>query len=187
MSKVLVIGAGGVGSVAVHKMAMNPDIFTNILLASRTKSKCDTIAASVKERTGVDVSTYEIDAEEVPAMVNLTLHTGRQFIGLLALFSETMGYLGLNKVYDQITEISIHDQWERSVFNSLQQRMKTVVGQLIVQISIADMQTCAEYFGKQDKKFKIKRYQQMYQQVFSETSNSLMPLIALVNELEHLL
>ncbi|WP_397577735.1 saccharopine dehydrogenase NADP-binding domain-containing protein, partial [Sphingorhabdus sp.] len=38
MSKVLVIGAGGVGSVAVHKMAMNQDIFSHISLASRTKS-----------------------------------------------------------------------------------------------------------------------------------------------------
>ena len=71
MSKVLVIGAGGVSSVCVHKMAMNPDVFSQIHLASRTKSKCDAIAASVKKRTGQEVSTYEIDAEEVPAMVNL--------------------------------------------------------------------------------------------------------------------
>jgi saccharopine dehydrogenase (NAD+, L-lysine-forming) len=71
MSRVLVIGAGGVSSVAVHKMAMNAEIFSDIHLASRTKSKCDAIAASVKARTGVDVRTYEIDAEEVPAMVNL--------------------------------------------------------------------------------------------------------------------
>jgi saccharopine dehydrogenase (NAD+, L-lysine-forming) len=71
MSKVLVIGAGGVGSVAVHKMAMNSDIFSHISLASRTKSKCDAIAASVKERTGVAIDTYEIDAEEVPALVRL--------------------------------------------------------------------------------------------------------------------
>ncbi|MCX8498252.1 MAG: saccharopine dehydrogenase NADP-binding domain-containing protein, partial [Caulobacteraceae bacterium] len=48
MSKVLVIGAGGVGSVAVHKMAMSAEIFSHITLASRTKSKCDDIAASVK-------------------------------------------------------------------------------------------------------------------------------------------
>ena len=68
---VLVIGAGGVSSVCVHKMAFNPDIFPEIHLASRTKSKCDAIAASVKERCGRDIATYEIDAEEVPAMVNL--------------------------------------------------------------------------------------------------------------------
>jgi saccharopine dehydrogenase (NAD+, L-lysine-forming) len=71
LAKVLVIGAGGVSSVAVHKMAMNPDIFSEIHLASRTKAKCDAIAASVKARTGQDVATYEIDAEEVPALVNL--------------------------------------------------------------------------------------------------------------------
>lgn len=55
MSTVLVIGAGGVSSVAVHKMAFNKGIFSDIHLASRTKHKCDAIAASVKERAGVDV------------------------------------------------------------------------------------------------------------------------------------
>jgi saccharopine dehydrogenase (NAD+, L-lysine-forming) len=85
MSKVLVIGAGGVSSVCVHKMAMNPDVFSQIHLASRTKSKCDAIAASVKERTGQEVSTYEIDAEEVPAMVNLIRKLGPSLVVNLAL------------------------------------------------------------------------------------------------------
>ena len=60
MSKVLVIGAGGVGSVAVHKMAMNADIFSDVHLASRTKSKCDAIAESVRQRTGEAVSRREL-------------------------------------------------------------------------------------------------------------------------------
>jgi len=85
MSTVLVIGAGGVSSVAVHKMAMNPDIFSTIHLASRTKAKCDAIAASVKQRTGVDVATYEIDAEEVPALVNLIRRTAPRLVVNLAL------------------------------------------------------------------------------------------------------
>ena len=71
MSTVLVIGAGGVGSVAVHKMAMNSRIFSSIHLASRTKAKCDAIADSVKQRTGVDVATYALDAEDVPATIAL--------------------------------------------------------------------------------------------------------------------
>ncbi|MCX7864686.1 MAG: saccharopine dehydrogenase family protein [Novosphingobium sp.] len=71
MNKVLVIGAGGVGSVAVHKMAMNPDIFGEIHLASRTIAKCDAIAASVKARTGVEVPTYALDAEEIAELVRL--------------------------------------------------------------------------------------------------------------------
>lgn len=71
MAKVLVIGAGGVGSVAVHKMAMNADIFTEITLASRTVSKCEAIAASVKQRTGVTVATYALDADDVEATTAL--------------------------------------------------------------------------------------------------------------------
>ncbi|HEU4820823.1 MAG TPA: saccharopine dehydrogenase NADP-binding domain-containing protein, partial [Qipengyuania sp.] len=85
MSTVLVIGAGGVSSVCVHKMAMNADIFADIHLASRTKSKCDAIAASVKQRTGQDVATYEIDAEEVPAMVNLIKRVQPSLVVNLAL------------------------------------------------------------------------------------------------------
>jgi saccharopine dehydrogenase (NAD+, L-lysine-forming) len=85
MSKVLVIGAGGVGSVAVHKMAMNPQIFSNIHLASRTKSKCDAIAESVRQRTGVDVVTYAIDAEDVPALTALIEQVGPELVVNLAL------------------------------------------------------------------------------------------------------
>lgn len=85
MSTILVIGAGGVSSVAVHKMAMNADIFSDIHLASRTKSKCDSIAASVKQRTGQNVETYEIDAEEVPAMVNLIRKVQPSLVVNLAL------------------------------------------------------------------------------------------------------
>ncbi|WP_319778774.1 saccharopine dehydrogenase family protein [Maridesulfovibrio sp.] len=71
MSKVLIIGAGGVGSVTVHKCAMLPEAFTEIHLASRTLSKCEAIARSVKERTGVDVPTYQVDADNVRETVEL--------------------------------------------------------------------------------------------------------------------
>lgn len=83
--KVLVVGAGGVSSVAVHKMAMNPEIFGDIHLASRTKSKCDGIAASVKERVGVDVATYALDAMDVSATVALIRQTGAEIVVNLAL------------------------------------------------------------------------------------------------------
>lgn len=85
MSKVLVIGAGGVGSVAVHKMAMNADIFSDVHLASRTKFKCDAIAESVKARTGQTVSTYAIDAEDVPALTELIKQIGPKLVVNLAL------------------------------------------------------------------------------------------------------
>lgn len=85
MGKTLVIGAGGVGSVAVHKMAMNKDIFTEITLASRRKFKCDDIAKSVKERTGVDIKTAEIDAMDVDATAELIKSTGAELVVNLAL------------------------------------------------------------------------------------------------------
>ena len=85
MAKVLVIGAGGVSSVCVHKMAMNAEIFSEIHLASRTLSKCDAIAASVKERTGVDVATYAIDAEDVPALTALIERIAPKLVVNLAL------------------------------------------------------------------------------------------------------
>ncbi len=71
MGKLLIIGAGGVGTVVVHKVAQNADVFTDILLASRTQSKCDIIAADVKNRYGVEVKTAQVDADNVPELVAL--------------------------------------------------------------------------------------------------------------------
>ncbi|MDZ3831171.1 MAG: saccharopine dehydrogenase family protein [Sphingopyxis sp.] len=85
MSKVLVIGAGGVGSVAVHKMAMNADIFPAITLASRRKFKCDAIAESVKARTGVTIDTAEVDADDIEATAALIRDIGATHVVNLAL------------------------------------------------------------------------------------------------------
>ena len=71
MSKVLIIGAGGVGQVVVHKCAQHPSVFSEIMLASRTKSKCDKIAQGVENQYGVKIKTAKIDAEDVPALVKL--------------------------------------------------------------------------------------------------------------------
>jgi saccharopine dehydrogenase (NAD+, L-lysine-forming) len=71
MGKVLIIGAGGVGTVVANKVAQNSRIFTDIMLASRTKSKCDAIAEDVKRRTGVTIKTAKVDADSVPELVTL--------------------------------------------------------------------------------------------------------------------
>ena len=85
MSKVLVIGAGGVGSVAVHKMAMWSDMFSEITLASRRVSKCDAIAASVKNRTGVTIATAELDADDIEATTRLIEKSDASLVVNLAL------------------------------------------------------------------------------------------------------
>ena len=69
---ILVIGAGGVASVTLHKMAMNPELFPGRLaVASRTLAKCDAIAKEVQSRTGVEIETYRIDADDVDQTVAL--------------------------------------------------------------------------------------------------------------------
>src|SRR5699024_12460069 len=71
MSKVIIIGAGGVGGVVAHKCAQLPDVFTEIVLASRTLSKCDAIAAQVKEKTGTTLRTAQVDADNVAELAAL--------------------------------------------------------------------------------------------------------------------
>ncbi|MEG1499075.1 MAG: saccharopine dehydrogenase family protein [Bacteroidales bacterium] len=68
MSRVLIIGAGGVATVVAHKVAANPNVFTDIMIASRTKSKCDAIAEAIgKDR----IKTAQVNADDVPALVKL--------------------------------------------------------------------------------------------------------------------
>ena len=68
MGKVLIIGAGGVGTVVAHKVAQNPDVFTEIMIASRTKSKCDAV---VKAIGNPNIQTAQVDADNVDELVAL--------------------------------------------------------------------------------------------------------------------
>lgn len=61
MSKVLIIGAGGVGGVVTHKCAQDPETFSEICLASRTVSRCEAIAAQLDRR----IKTAALDADDV--------------------------------------------------------------------------------------------------------------------------
>jgi len=68
MAKVLIIGAGSVGTVVAHKVAKVPEVFTDIMLASRTKSKCDVIAKAVGDNK---IKTAQVDADNVRQLVEL--------------------------------------------------------------------------------------------------------------------
>jgi len=68
MAKVLIIGAGGAGTVVAHKVAKVPQVFTDIMLASRAKSKCDAIAKAVG---GNKIKTAQVDADDVRQLVEL--------------------------------------------------------------------------------------------------------------------
>ena len=70
MGKALIIGAGGVGQVVAHKCVQNPDVFEEILIASRTKSKCDQLK---KELDGgkTKVHTAKVDADKTEEVIDL--------------------------------------------------------------------------------------------------------------------
>ena len=74
MGKVLIIGAGGVASVAAHKVAQNSDVFTDIMIASRTESKCKVLAKAIEDKGLVpkgSIKTAHVDADNVPELVAL--------------------------------------------------------------------------------------------------------------------
>lgn len=73
MSKkgILIIGAGGVSRVATVKCAMNIDTFEKITLASRTVSKCESMAADILKNQGVKIDVASVDADNVDELVKL--------------------------------------------------------------------------------------------------------------------
>lgn len=70
MGKALIIGAGGVASVVVHKCCEVPDVFEEICIASRTKSKCDALKEKL-DGGHTKIQTAQVDADNVPELVAL--------------------------------------------------------------------------------------------------------------------
>lgn len=85
MATVLIVGAGGVGGVVTHKCAQLSDTFTRIVLASRNEAKCKVIAQQVAEKTGRQIETASVDADNVPELVSLIREVEPQLLINVAL------------------------------------------------------------------------------------------------------
>jgi saccharopine dehydrogenase (NAD+, L-lysine-forming) len=85
MAGILIVGAGGVGSVVAHKCAQVPEVFDSITLASRTQAKCNAIAESILARTGRTIRTAQVDADDVAAMTRLIREVRPKLVANLAL------------------------------------------------------------------------------------------------------
>jgi saccharopine dehydrogenase (NAD+, L-lysine-forming) len=81
MAKLLIIGAGGVGRVVTHKCAALPGIFESICLASRTESKCKTIASEIDRK----IETAAVDADYPEQTIALIKRTGAEIVINVAL------------------------------------------------------------------------------------------------------
>lgn len=71
MSRVLIIGCGGVASVAIRKCCQVSDVFTDICIASRTKEKCDSLKNSLEGKTTTKITTAKVDADNVDEVTSL--------------------------------------------------------------------------------------------------------------------
>ena len=71
MSRLLIIGCGGVASVAVHKCCQNSEVFTEIMIASRTVSKCEALKAELEGKTSTKITTAKVDADNVDELAAL--------------------------------------------------------------------------------------------------------------------
>mgnify|MGYP002096625572 CR=1 FL=1 len=71
MSRLMIIGCGGVASVAIHKCCQNSDVFTEIMIASRTVSKCDALKEKLQGTTKTKITTAKVDADNVDELVAL--------------------------------------------------------------------------------------------------------------------
>lgn len=71
MNKVLIIGCGGVASVVISKCCQHPDVYGEIMIASRTKSKCDALKERLQPTTKTIIHTAKLDADNVSEIVAL--------------------------------------------------------------------------------------------------------------------
>ena len=85
MSKLLIIGCGGVASVAIQKCCQNSDVFSELCIASRTKSKCDAMKAKLEGKTRTKITTAQVDANDEQALKSLMNRYGPKTVLNVAL------------------------------------------------------------------------------------------------------
>lgn len=102
MSKVVIIGAGGVGQVVAFKCAQQTDIFSEIILASRTESKCIAIADKIKKKLDRNIATAQVDADNVSELILLLNELKPELVINVALPYQDLA------IMDACLEVGVH-------------------------------------------------------------------------------
>jgi len=129
----MIIGAGGVGRVTAFKCAQHPEVFSEILLASRTRSKCDQIAADIAAQLGGNrLQTAQVDADKVPELValiegfkpDLVLHVALPYQDLTIM--EACLQTGVNYLdtanYEPKDEAKFEYKWQWALHDRFRER-----------------------------------------------------------------
>ena len=77
MSRVLVIGCGGVASVAIHKICQVSEVFSDLCIASRTVSKCDKLADELKGKTSTNITTAKVELTTQTRLLHLSMNSSQ--------------------------------------------------------------------------------------------------------------
>jgi saccharopine dehydrogenase (NAD+, L-lysine-forming) len=93
MARVIVIGCGGVATVGISKCCQVPEVFTDLCIASRTKEKCDALAAKLAPTTKTRITTTKVDAGNLDEMIallqsykpDMVLHLGLPYHNLVIM------------------------------------------------------------------------------------------------------
>ena len=128
MSKVLIIGVGGVGTVVAHKVAQNRDVFSEIVIASRTKSKCDALASELNKKYGVTVQTDAVDADYVEQVVALFRKHNPELVINVALPYQD---LTIMDVWSVVLTI-----WIQQIMNQKMKLILNIVGSGLIKIDL---------------------------------------------------
>ncbi|OPY70955.1 MAG: Carboxynorspermidine synthase [Syntrophorhabdaceae bacterium PtaU1.Bin034] len=130
--RIMIIGAGGVATVAAHKCAQVPDVFKEIMVASRTLSKCEAIRNDVKRRHGRDIQTARVDADniqELAALINkfqpdlvLNLALPYQDLHIMDACLETGVHYIDTANYEPLDEAHFEYSWQWAYQERFQQR-----------------------------------------------------------------
>jgi len=123
---------------------------------------------------------------DFPFIVSLSVETAQDFVTVLKLFNEITACLGLNKIYDQLAKLPVHDNWERKISTGIQEDMKNITGMMIKHILSSNVESCAKYLEIPAEKQKINRYRRVYQEIDDALPVNLLPYIVLIKELERL-
>lgn len=102
MGKVLVIGCGGVASVAIHKICQNDGEFQELCIASRTISKCEALKEKLQNKTKTKITVAKVDANNVQELVKLIKEFKPDVVLNLALPYQDL------KIMDACLETGVH-------------------------------------------------------------------------------
>ncbi len=125
--------------------------------------------------------------QDFPFIMLLVTETQQDFTVILGLLDDITQTLGLDEIRQQLANMPLRDIWERKVSHDLREDMQSITGQLLKKILSSNVETCADYFGHQAEKQRIKQYRRLYLEIQNLVPSVLLPYVALIRALGNLL